>query len=596
MITSHPQIDALRRRVFAAVVVLLLAGAAGARADDLKDGKTAFAAGDYDRALASFEKAASQGLAEGRAGVGQVYLKRRQYTKALDAFQTAQKMDANLAMGWYGQGEVYHRQDKCDQAVPLLQKATDLDKKFPEAQLALGECLTDLKKVDAALAALNPGTKWGPKWRPRFLVAMGYAEQSRDSLRSAGVYFTQAREESPNDPIPHRALGDFYMKSRGIAELAIPEYEAAVALDTSDVELRYSLAQGLFYGQRYQEALEHYRWVVQRDPDFPPGQLGLGNLYYLSGPADPRRYNDARAPLEKYTQLAPNDGKGWSLLGRTYYFIKMKDEAAAALSKAESLNGMNKEAYTILGRLHAERKEWPQALDAFQKGEPSGRDLLIVGQMYVMQGQPARADSIYRSVIAKDSTGSDAKFAWGQIGVTKFRAQDYAGSIDAFQRVIALDPRNDEAYYYIGLSRKEMKQYPEALDALRQAASIADGKADRQFWLGILYAQSDSVPEAKRSLARSLEIDSTSAFSGVAYRQLGFYDLLDKHYDAAIQKLDHATQLNAKDVQAWVWLGQGYQNSGNRTRAMECYRKALEIDPKQADALKGVQSLSAKAK
>ena len=41
-----------------------------ARADDLKDGRAALQAGRYDEALQLFEKAASQGLAAGRAGVG----------------------------------------------------------------------------------------------------------------------------------------------------------------------------------------------------------------------------------------------------------------------------------------------------------------------------------------------------------------------------------------------------------------------------------------------------------------------------------------------------------------------------------------------
>ena len=63
-----------------------------ARADDLKDGRAALQAGHYDEALKAFESAAKQGVAAGRAGVGQVWLRRRQYDKALDAFKTAQKM------------------------------------------------------------------------------------------------------------------------------------------------------------------------------------------------------------------------------------------------------------------------------------------------------------------------------------------------------------------------------------------------------------------------------------------------------------------------------------------------------------------------
>ena len=242
-----------------------------------------------------------------------MFLKQRQYGKAMEAFQQAQKMDPNLALPYYGQGEVHRRQGKCAEAVPLFQKATELDRKFPEAQLALGECLTELHRIPEALTALSPGTKWG-KWRPRFLVALGQAEMSRDSLRSADIYFTQAEQEAPDDPAALKAHGDFYLK-RGTFELAAQKYQAAVDKDTSDVELRYALGQALFYAQRYNDALVQYRDVVARDPEFAPGQLALGDLYYRSGVADRRRCQDARAPLEKYIQLMPDDAKGWSVLG-----------------------------------------------------------------------------------------------------------------------------------------------------------------------------------------------------------------------------------------------------------------------------------------
>jgi cytochrome c-type biogenesis protein CcmH/NrfG len=45
-------------------------------------------------------------------------------------------------------------------------------------------------------------------------------------------------------------------------------------------------------------------------------------------------------------------------------------------------------------------------------------------------------------------------------------------------------------------------------------------------------------------------------------------------------------------VQAWVWLGQGYQNSGNRDKAIDAYKRALALDPNQAEASKGVKVLS----
>lgn len=576
-------------------VALLATLAVPAAAQSVKEARTALEQGRLDEAMQLFERAAQEGSAEGRAGVGQVWLRRRQLARAQEAFETAQKMDPMLAAAYWGQGEVLKRQGRCTDAIPLLQKANELDRKYPDAAMSLGRCLIELKRIDEAIPVLTQGTRWGAKWRPKFLVALGDAELARDSLRSASVFYTQAREEAPGDPSPRRALGDFYLKARGIGELAVPEYEAAVAIDSTDVDLRFALAQGLFYAQRYNAALEHYRWVVERDPEFAPGQLGLGNLYFLSGPADPRRYADAVAPLEAYVKLEPQDGRGWSLLGRTYFYLQRREESAKALEQAESLGAGNKEMFTIMGRLYAAQKEWGKSLAAFARGEPTARDQLTMAQVYVFEKQPERADSIYRAIVAADSTTADARFALYQLGLMRFRALDYAGASGAFRRVIGLDPKHPDAYYYLGLSYKELKQAPEALDALRQAAAITPDKADRHFWLGIMYAQSDSGEAARAALARSVELDSTSKVQGVAYRQLGFYDLVARRYSEAIRLLERAVQLDEKDVQAWVWLGQGQQNTGNRGRALEAYRRALALDPRQADALKGIQALEGSA-
>ena len=59
----------------------------------------------------------------------------------------------------------------------------------------------------------------------------------------------------------------------------------------------------------------------------------------------------------------------------------------------------------------------------------------------------------------------------------------------------------------------------------------------------------------------------------------------------AIRHLDRAVTIEPKDTQAWVWLGQGQQNSGNRAKACESYKRALDLDPAQADALNGKKVL-----
>jgi tetratricopeptide (TPR) repeat protein len=561
-------------------------------ADDLKDGRAALQAGRLDDAVSAFEKAASQGYAEGRAGVGQVRLKQLRYSEAMEAFKLAQKMDPNLALPYYGQGEVLRRQGKCGEAIPLLQKAVELDRKFPEATLSLGGCLVESHKIDEAIQVLSQGLKWGPKWRPKFLVAVGDAELSRDSLRAAASYYTRAREESPEDPVTHRALGMFYVK-RGTFELAVPELQAAADLDTSDVELKFALGQALFYARRYNDALDVYRSVVARAPEFPPGQLALGDLYYRSGAADRRRYADAREPLEKYVAMMPQDPKGLSVLGRTYYQLGLKDEALQTMNKAEQLGDKTKELFTLRARLHVERKEWDDALKDYALGEPAPEDMLRLAQVHAIKGNTASAESLYAAMIGQDSTSSTGRFALNELGKLRYKQKNYPEAATLFQRRIALDPNNDEAYYYLGLSFKELKQYPEALAALLQAATLAPGKFDRVFWLAMMYAEMDSVPQARQWLTRAVDLDSAGVNrnTGFALRQLGYYELLGKKNEEAIRLLERAVAINPNDTQAWVWLAQGYHNSGNKSRACEAYDRVLALDPNQAVALKGKKTL-----
>ncbi|MEQ1831877.1 MAG: tetratricopeptide repeat protein [Candidatus Eisenbacteria bacterium] len=560
------------------------------RADELKDGRTALAAGHYDEALQLFEKASGQGYAEGRAGVGQVWLRRRNYEKALEAFEMSQKMDPNLAMSYWGLGEVARRNEDYAAALPNFKRATELDRKFPEAQLAMGDCLTQLKRFDEAVTALNPGLNWGPKWKPRFLVELGFVEMGRDSLRDAGIYFTQAREAAPEDPITNRALGDFYLK-RGIGALAIPEYEKAVGLDSTDIDLRFALGRALAFDQRYDEAIEQYKWVADKNPDFAGAQLALGDIYYRAGQAKAAYYQEARPFLEKYTQLAPNDPKGWSLLGRDLFFLRDKDAALTALQKAMDLGDKSKDMYTVLFRVKVDKKDWQGALDAIRNGEPNNTDVLKLAQVHAFLGNAAAADSVYQSLIERDSTSSDARFALLERAKTQYRLKDYPNAISTLQRRIALDGTSDEAYYYLGLSHKELKQLPEAITALRQAATLAPTKGDRHFWLAVTLTQADSIDAALAGFRAVVAVDSTSKNASVSYQQLGYRPLLKKDWQGAIENLERSAAIDPKNLQSLVWLAQAYQNSGNREKAREYYRKVLEIQPGEPNATKGLKTL-----
>lgn len=605
-------------------MLVLLAGLmaltmpAPVQADALRDGRTALQAGRLDDAVRFFEQAASQGVAEGRAGVGLVHLRRHQLAKAQEAFELAEKMDGQLAMARYGLGEVLRQQEKYEEAVPHLQRAVELDRRYPEAQLGLAAALTQVGRYGDAVASANRGLNWGPRWRPRFLIALGDIAAARDSLRDAGIWYTTAVQESPDDPATHRALGDFYVK-RGTFDLAYPEYQSAVAQDSGDVDLHFALGKALYYGQRYVSALEEFQWVVARDPEYPAAQFALGELLYRSGKADPRRYAEARAPLEKYVQLMPEDAKGWSVLGRDYYYIGLADKDAAladkaleALQKAEQLGDKTKEMFTIRARLRIDRREFDLAAADYDRAgsDLAPEDVYRLARMMTIQKNTARAESLYAGIVDRDSTTKLAAVALNEIGRIRFgqagdlarsdkeaAAPVYGQAVEIFQRRIALDPEGDEAYYYMGLAHRELGQMAEALEAMRQSVARAPGKPDRHFWLGLLYMQADSLEQAEAEFEQAAALDpGTSSNKAIALRQLGYYALVRRDHAGAIERLEQSATINPKDPGTLLWLAQAYQNSGNRAKAAEYYRRVLQLDPGNGDARNGLRLLEGGAK
>src|SRR5262249_26857611 len=239
-------------------------------------------------------------------------------------------------------------------------------------------------------------------------------------------------------------------------------------------------------------------------------------------------YAEARPHLEKYTQLVPTDAKGWSLLGRDLYYLREKDAAHAALQKAQDMGDKSKDMYTVLFRALVDPKDWPGALAAIQKGEPTTADLSKVAQVYAFMGNVAAADSAYRALVEKDSLSADGKFALLELAKMQFTQKDYPAAVASLTRRIALDPNNDEAYYYRGLCHRVLKELPDALSDFRQAAALAPNKGDRHFWVAVANLESGAADSALVEFKATVALDSTSKNAATAYQRIALEDYLKK--------------------------------------------------------------------
>jgi tetratricopeptide (TPR) repeat protein len=183
---------------------------------------------------------------------------------------------------------------------------------------------------------------------------------------------------------------------------------------------------------------------------------------------------------------------------------------------------------------------------------------------------------------------------------------------------LELFPTDAEIYYFTGLGYLKLQDYPKSLELLITGRDlvIEDPELLSQFYssLGSVYFKTDNWTECENSFEQALiqNPDNATALNNYAYYlglkkvqldkalgivqyavsmqpnnaiyidTFGFILFQKKQYQAAITQLEIAVKLNAADQEIWEHLGDSYVMLGNEAKAMECWNKALSLNPTHA--------------
>ena len=177
---------------------------------------------------------------------GDIYMARKMYREAIDAYMSATPVSAVL---WDKIGISYHQLGDLNAAKKSYERALKLDKTYADAVNNIGTIYYAQKKYSAAISRYQKAIKLRPD-SASFWSNLGTAYYSRNRYKEMIVAYQKAIELDPN-VFEHHGLVGTEMQDRNVSDRARYHYEMAriyAKTGKNDLALQYlrrSLEEGL---------------------------------------------------------------------------------------------------------------------------------------------------------------------------------------------------------------------------------------------------------------------------------------------------------------------------------------------------------------
>ncbi|MBW2452766.1 MAG: tetratricopeptide repeat protein [Deltaproteobacteria bacterium] len=228
------------------------------------------------------------------------------------------------------------------------------------------------------------------------------------TLMFVGCTSVEPTKDSSQDATYHKLMGASALNENNPAD-ALREYLQAEQFDDRDPEIQAGLAEAYMRKKAFVEAERHYQRA-----------LDLSNY-------EPKYFNN---------------------LGALYLTMERYDDAIAAFrSAAENLLFDRPEvSWTGVGVANYQKGDYPAAERAYQKAKEINPLYFQVpyrlGELYFAQGRPVEAAENFNKAVELFPNFAEGYY-W--LGLTYMKIEETGKARSAFQDVVRLDPRSEEA-------------------------------------------------------------------------------------------------------------------------------------------------------
>ncbi|MCX7930172.1 MAG: tetratricopeptide repeat protein [Chlorobi bacterium] len=507
-------------------------------------------------------------------------------------------------------GEIYTQLESPKKALEYYQRAYQRDRSNITAIRRYARALSEAGDHKQALEILQRAIRSNPK-NVYLRLDYGQALLAADSIRSAELEITKAREMDKSIPDGFLALGDLYYSQR-VYLLAKDNYEQAIKLDPNNLAAREKLALVYFRlanaevvdnalaNEYYSRSLQEWAAIIQRDSTYARAYFEQGKIFFYAS-----RFAEAVRSLRKYIQLRPDAPN--ATIARWYAAQSLErigecSEAEKYLRFAiDNIDSVRNKAQLLLARCAFELKKYADAA-ALYRMLVTEQPILVentldrerYGYALILSGDTTTAIAVLRKAVDVDSTRCLTMYRLAELYRTH---QQYDDAITLYRRYLGncADTNAARIYTLMGATLFSANRPAEAIEVLRQSLSLDSSIV---FTYRLLAASLKStgakIEESLEVLRGGLSRAKAPSDRNLIYTLYCQYLLEAKQFDELKAAAQEWFKTDSARAEAALFLAVGYQGIGDRDSACKYYREALRLNPQLEVARKNLKQLDCK--
>ena len=206
----------------------------------------------------------------------------------------------------------------------------------------------------------------------------------------------------------------------------------------------------------------------------------------------------------------------------------------------------------------------------------------ILGAAYVQFGNSSEAINAFKKVVQLDPYNFET---YNNMGITLYGQQKLEEAIEAFKRATSINKNYAEAYNNMGIAQKDKGELNEAIVSYKRALAVRPNYAEACNNMGVILHAQIKLEESINAYKKALSINPNYV---EAWNNMGVVLHEQDKLDEALAAYKKALALKSSYADALNNMGLIFKTQGKLDEALDSYKKAISFKPNYADAYENI--------